>query len=166
MSTWGGTPAVNRACELYTQLEAALVMDIHIVTHDGGPFGVTRAASQALLPSEMPSFVQFAERYSYKELGKPSFGSSKRSVVFWEHFKFREIKSSKKLHVFYPPRTVYFTGRPTVKWNGAQRPAELNCWDSAVRKPEANVMYFNHESTWICGPVLVWLLWNQTSKMK
>lgn len=60
-----GTPAVNRACELYTQLEA-------------------------LLPSEMPSFVKFAERYSYKQ-------------------------------------TVYFTGHPTVKWNGLQRSGELNC---------------------------------------
>eukprot|EP00913_Durusdinium_trenchii_P030339 g28420.t1 len=59
-----GTPAVNRASELYTQLEA-------------------------LMPSEMPSFSQFAERYSYKQ-------------------------------------TLRFGGRTTVKWNGAQRPAELN----------------------------------------
>lgn len=27
-------------------------------------------------------------------------------------------------------RTVYYSGRPTVKWNGAQRPSELNCGDS------------------------------------
>ena len=65
-----GTPAVNRASELYTQLEA-------------------------LLPSEMPSFAHFAERYSYKQ-------------------------------------TVYYSGRPTVKWNGAQRPSELNCLLSSV----------------------------------
>jgi len=37
-----GTPAVNRAAELYTQLEA-------------------------LLPAEMPSFAQFAERFCFKQ---------------------------------------------------------------------------------------------------
>ncbi|CAJ1351969.1 unnamed protein product [Effrenium voratum] len=49
-----GTPAVNRAAELYTQLEA-------------------------LLPSGMPSFAQFAERYSYKQVAR--FGG--RSTVKW-----------------------------------------------------------------------------------
>ncbi|CAE7224482.1 Zranb3, partial [Symbiodinium pilosum] len=38
-----GTPTVNRAAELYTQLEA-------------------------LLPAEMPSFAQFAERFCYKQM--------------------------------------------------------------------------------------------------
>eukprot|EP00434_Breviolum_minutum_P032228 symbB.v1.2.028503.t1/scaffold3027.1/size65053/1 len=29
-------------------------------------------------------------------------------------------------------QTVYYSGRPTVKWNGAQRPSELNCLLSSV----------------------------------
>jgi len=60
-----GTPTVNRAAELYTQLEA-------------------------LLPAEMPSFAQFAERFCIKQM-------------------------------------QCFGGRRTVKWNGVQRPKELNC---------------------------------------
>ncbi|CAE7040157.1 Zranb3 [Symbiodinium sp. CCMP2456] len=49
-----GTPAVNRAAELYTQLEA-------------------------LLPAEMPSFAQFAERFCYKQT--QNFGG--RRQVKW-----------------------------------------------------------------------------------
>ncbi|CAE7588107.1 ZRANB3 [Symbiodinium natans] len=49
-----GTPAVNRAAELYTQLEA-------------------------LMPAEMPSFAQFAERFCYKQTQK--FG--RRTTIKW-----------------------------------------------------------------------------------
>lgn len=49
-----GTPAVNRAAELYTQLEA-------------------------LLPAEMPSFAQFAERFCYKQT--QNFGG--RRTIKW-----------------------------------------------------------------------------------
>lgn len=49
-----GTPALNRATELYTQLEA-------------------------LLPAQMPSFTQFAERYCIKEVQR--FG--KKTVEKW-----------------------------------------------------------------------------------
>eukprot|EP00929_Paragymnodinium_shiwhaense_P087402 TRINITY_DN4758_c0_g4_i1.p1 TRINITY_DN4758_c0_g4~~TRINITY_DN4758_c0_g4_i1.p1 ORF type:complete len:1168 (+),score=190.77 TRINITY_DN4758_c0_g4_i1:154-3657(+) len=50
-----GTPAVNRAAELYTQMEA-------------------------LLPASMPSFAEYAERYCYRE--EKTFGKQ-RSVVTW-----------------------------------------------------------------------------------
>jgi len=59
-----GTPALNRAVELYTQLEA-------------------------VLPTEMPSFTEFAERYCTKEVQR-------------------------------------FGHRTVEKWNGVQRPDELN----------------------------------------
>ncbi|CAJ1445314.1 unnamed protein product [Effrenium voratum] len=81
-----GTPAVNRAAELYTQLEA-------------------------LLPSGMPSFAQFAERYSYKQ-PMPWLWP----LVVW---------SGGPRHVTQL-RVARFGGRSTVKWNGAQRTPELN----------------------------------------
>jgi len=49
-----GTPSLNRATELYTQLEA-------------------------LMPAEMPSFIQFAERYCIKEIQR--FG--RKTVERW-----------------------------------------------------------------------------------
>lgn len=55
-----GTPALNRACELYSQLEA-------------------------LLPSEMPSYKEFAERYCVKQVQRygrrtvEKWGDAKRS---------------------------------------------------------------------------------------
>lgn len=47
-----------------------------IYTHRPGIHGCpSRGAFQALLPLEMPSFAQFAERYSYKQPGPgPSVG--------------------------------------------------------------------------------------------
>ncbi|CAE7933874.1 Zranb3 [Symbiodinium sp. KB8] len=75
----GGTPAVNRAAELYTQLEA-------------------------LLPAEMPSFAQFAERFCYKQQGSELL------------------------------LTQNFGGRRTIKWIGVQRPAELHCLLNTVMK--------------------------------
>ncbi|CAE7863622.1 Zranb3 [Symbiodinium microadriaticum] len=74
-----GTPAVNRAAELYTQLEA-------------------------LLPAEMPSFAQFAERFCYKQQGSELL------------------------------LTQNFGGRRTIKWIGVQRPAELHCLLNTVMK--------------------------------
>ncbi|CAE7744436.1 Zranb3 [Symbiodinium sp. CCMP2592] len=59
-----GTPAVNRAAELYTQLEA-------------------------LLPAEMPSFAQFAERFCYKQT--QNFGGRRQ-------IKWIGVQRSEELH--------------------------------------------------------------------
>ena len=42
-----------------------------------------RPMGQALLPTEMPSFVKFAERYSYKQLGVPRTSHLERPCATW-----------------------------------------------------------------------------------
>ena len=189
------------------------------------------ASGQALLPSEMPSFVKFAERYSYKQLGGPkklrteSYGTrNSRQVAieldlgivkvhlwdmclswrYWEtgdwvpmeirgsffHSTFSDIPDLRAFQGIYSmwftslnlhksieiqnsqpffwwtkdlrrfpvdlrpaprphgARTVYFTGHPTVKWNGLQRSGELNC-------PEHSAAVAQR---WCSGPGL-WILW-------